>query len=63
MLSWARKRAMRTDVFCSDTARMLRKQYSDRPFEDVVSHINGKSKKASRKNFLEYDKNEAKSEH
>ena len=40
VLNWARKRAMRTDVYCSDTAKMVRKQSSDRPFEDVMRYIN-----------------------
>jgi len=39
VLNWAHKRAMRTDVFCSDTAKMVRRQPSDKPFEEVVSHI------------------------
>jgi len=44
VLNWAHKRAMRTDVYCSDTVKMVRKQSSDRPFEDVVYHVNGGSK-------------------
>jgi len=44
VLNWAHKRAMRTDIFSSDTAKDVRKDYSDKPFEDVVRQINGKSK-------------------
>lgn len=44
VLNWANERAMRTSVYCSDTAKIVRKQSSDRPFEDVVRRINGKSK-------------------
>ena len=44
VLNWAHKRAMRTDVYCSDTAKDVRKEYSDRPFKEVLRHINGKSK-------------------
>lgn len=44
VLTWAGERAMRTDVDCSDKAKMVRRQSSDKPFEEVVRHINGKSK-------------------
>jgi hypothetical protein len=44
VLTWANERAMRTDIDCSDTAKMIRRQPSDKPFEEVVRHINGKSK-------------------
>jgi hypothetical protein len=44
VLIWANERAMRTDVDCSDRAKMIRRQHSDKPFEEVVRHINRGSK-------------------
>lgn len=44
VLNWAHKRAMRTDIFASDTAKDVRKDYSDKSFGEVVRHVNGKSK-------------------
>ena len=39
VLEWAHKRAMRTDVYCSDTAKDVRKEYSDRPFEEALTYL------------------------
>jgi len=44
VLNWAHEWAMRTDVNCSDRAKMVRRQRCDKPFEEVVRYVNGESK-------------------
>ena len=44
VLNWAHARAMKTHIFCSDRAKMVRKQASEKSFEEVVRYINRESK-------------------
>jgi hypothetical protein len=44
ILLWAHKRAMKTEVDSSDSARMIRRTHSDKPFEEVVRHVDRKAR-------------------